>query len=144
MLKLDISNISLLVHSAKCKADIFYYPFDRHSRSWDLLSGYTCSVQAVVVEALSYVYALHQDTNKEWTFENMKRMNTILVGSFNVSSVVLTATFKRKPSFLILNILTSVIGLGLLNPIVFALVGREGVVICHNIADPGLLPEHDS
>ena len=142
MLKLDISNISLLVHCGKCKADIFYYPFDRQSCSWDLLSGY--SVQAVVVEALSYEYALHQDTNKEWTFENMKRMNTILVGSFNVSSVVLTATFKRKPSFLILNILTPVIGLGLLNPIVFALVGREGVVICHNIADPGLLPEHDS
>ena len=108
----------------KCDADIFYYPFDRQSCSWDLLSG--LNVQSTVMQAVNYEYTLQAYTNKEWISENLKRINTVLTSSFNVSRVVFILTFKRRPSFLILNILTPVIGLGLLNPVVFALPESSG------------------
>lgn len=48
----------------KCDADIFYYPFDRHSCSWDILSG--LNVEYTVMQAMNYEYTLQADTNKEW------------------------------------------------------------------------------
>ena len=108
----------------KCDADIFYYPFDRHSCSWDLLSG--SSVQSMVVQAVTNKNAILPDTNKEWIIESKKQVNTVLRSAFNASRIVFTCTFKRRPSFLCLNILSPIIGLGILNPIVFALPESSG------------------
>lgn len=53
-----------LCGNPKCDADIFYYPFDRHSCSWDILSG--LNVEYTVMQAMNYEYTLQADTNKEW------------------------------------------------------------------------------
>ena len=108
----------------KCDANIFYYPFDRHICSFDLMAG--LSKQYMILQIHGYESALPPDTNKEWEIESIKRESSTVFGSVNVSLAIFSCTFKRKPTFLILNILSPIVGLGLLNPIVFALPESSG------------------
>ena len=108
----------------KCDANIFYYPFDRHFCSFDLMAG--LSKQYMILQIHGYESALPPDTNKEWEIESIKRESSTVFGSVNVSLAIFTCTFKRKPTFLILNILSPIVGLGLLNPVVFALPESSG------------------
>jgi hypothetical protein len=78
--------------------------------------------------ATDFSYEFPFDTNKEWSIVNISKKNATITiaNTLEYDRVIFTIKFKRKPSFLILNILTPIIGLGLINPVVFVLPESSG------------------
>jgi hypothetical protein len=110
--------------TTKCDADVFRYPFDKHSCNLEIFSGQ--SVDYMILKAVDYKYTLPTDTNKEWRITNISKKNQTTTTNPTFSRVIFTIHFKRKPTFLVLNILTPIIGLGLINPVVFVLPESSG------------------
>jgi hypothetical protein len=110
--------------TTKCDADVFHYPFDEHSCILDIFGGQ--SVNFMIVQAINYQYTLATDTNKEWTIMGISKENATFKAKVDFSHVLFTIHFKRKPMFLILNILTPIMVLGLINPVVFVLPEPSG------------------
>lgn len=112
--------------TTRCDADIFYYPFDQHSCDLDVFSELI--VEYMTLGARDFNYEFPLDSNKEWIIVEISKKNatTIIANTLKYDRVIFTIKFKRKPTFLILNILTPIIGLGLINPVVFVLPESSG------------------
>jgi hypothetical protein len=110
--------------TTKCDANVFHYPFDEHSCDIDIYSGY--SDDYMIVKVVDYQYTLPTDNNKEWKIIGISKKNATFSSKVTYSRVIFTIHFQRKPAFLNLNILVPIIGLGVMNPIVFVLPESSG------------------
>ncbi|XP_062597858.1 neuronal acetylcholine receptor subunit alpha-7-like [Saccostrea cucullata] len=110
----------------KCYADIFYYPFDQHDCTLDILSP--LDKEHMVLKSIEFDFYFLPTNSKEWTIIDILKENTTHKFSavFDHNRVIFTVRFKRKPEFLILNILIPIIALGLTNPLVFVLPESSG------------------
>lgn len=106
--------------TTNCDADIFRFPFDQHSCTLELVSILSENYLVMDIGYLQFVFP--SDTNKQWKIAHIskRRSKHTFSSEFINSEAVFTIHFKRKPTFLVLNILIPVVGLGLVNPLVFA------------------------
>lgn len=105
--------------TTNCNADIFRFPFDQHSRTFELVSILSENYLVMDIGYLQFVFP--SDTNKQWkiVYISKKRSKHTFSSKFINSMVVFTIHLEKKPTFLVLNILIPVICLGLVNPLVF-------------------------
>lgn len=129
--------------TTNCNADIFRFPFDQHSCTFELVSILSENHLVMDIGYLQFVFP--SDTNKQWkiVYISKKRSKHTFSSKFINSMAVFTIHFERKPTFLVLNILIPVIGLGLVNPLVCStrVIRRKSVTFGHAFAGFDLFPK---
>ncbi|XP_059158996.1 neuronal acetylcholine receptor subunit alpha-6-like [Physella acuta] len=120
--------------TTSCKLDLTDYPFDQQN----------CTVQIVAMtlttKELTFVASTNKSSlnfftsNSEWNYlDSSLTTSYISTGTRNLSSIDITFFMKRRPMFLLINIILPVVFLSFLNLLVFVIPVESGEKIGYGI-----------
>ncbi|XP_059158994.1 neuronal acetylcholine receptor subunit alpha-6-like [Physella acuta] len=120
--------------TTSCKLDMTYYPFDHQSCTVQILAM-TLSIEEMKFVASQNKVALHFFTiNGEWEYlDSSLTTSPIGAGTWIMSSIDITFFLKRRPTFLLINIILPVVFLSFLNLLVFLIPVESGEKISYGI-----------
>lgn len=104
-----------------CHVDITYFPFDTQTCNWEL---FVWGVDLLNIDLIPVFPQINVDifkSNGEWDLVSTHAsiITFYPVGNLSASSVVYSATLKRRPTLLVLTVLLPVIVLAVINIFVF-------------------------
>ncbi|CAL1535032.1 unnamed protein product [Lymnaea stagnalis] len=119
---------------ASCELHLTDYPFDTQTCVIKLVAMTYTVEELQFVAAFPKVSQTYFITNGEWSIEDTDlSIGSLTSGSLNLSTIELTFYLKRRPSFLLLNIVLPVVFLSFLNILVFVIPVESGEKIGYGI-----------
>ncbi|CAC5418830.1 CHRNN [Mytilus coruscus] len=104
-----------------CDADVSYYPFDSQTCQM-MVVPWQYDANEIVILIQSYtVDTTYYSENPQWDY-----VSSTLYNGSSVNALYISMTFKRKPTFFMINVIFPIILLGVLNIFVFALPADSG------------------
>ncbi|XP_060556065.1 acetylcholine receptor subunit alpha-1-A-like [Ruditapes philippinarum] len=116
------------VFSATCQVDVTYYPWDRHKCSFSFAPWAQSETEIIFSPIGDKVFTTYFSENGIWHFYNSSIGHT--PGSFFID---FTLYLKRKPVFVLLNVVLPIIFMAFLNTLVFAIPVESGERISYSI-----------
>jgi hypothetical protein len=116
------------VFSATCQVDVTYYPWDRHKCSFSIAPWAQSETEIIFSPIGDKVFTTYFSENGIWHFYNSSIGHT--PGSFFID---FTLYLKRKPVFVLLNVVLPIIFMAFLNTLVFAIPVESGERISYSI-----------
>ncbi|XP_045180905.2 acetylcholine receptor subunit delta-like [Mercenaria mercenaria] len=117
----------LMTTRTSCEMDMSYYPFDTQ----------ICDIKMTLIEASKFPLKLHVALYEGFALKNADHGSWDLI-SMNISSkggsFFIELKFKRRPLFILLNIILPLFILALLTPIVFLLPKKSGERVGYSVA----------
>lgn len=104
-----------------CDADVSYYPFDSQTCQMMVLPWqYDANEIRILIQSYT-VDTTYYSENPQWDY-----VSSTLYNGSSVNALYISMTFKRKPTFFMINVIFPIILLGILNIFVFALPADSG------------------
>ncbi|XP_059158997.1 acetylcholine receptor subunit beta-like 1 [Physella acuta] len=123
--------------TTSCKLDLTDYPFDQQSCTVQgrRILAMTLSIEEMKFVASQNKVALNFFTiNGEWEYvDSNVTTSPIGTGTWTMSSIDITIVIKRRPTFLLINIILPVVFLSFLNLLVFFIPVESGEKIGYGI-----------
>jgi hypothetical protein len=116
------------VLSAACQVDVTYYPWDRHKCSFSFAPWAQSETEIIFSPFGDKVFTTYFSENGIWHFYNSSIEYT--PGSVFID---FTLYLKRKPMFVLLNVVLPIIFMAFLNTVVFAIPVESGERITYSI-----------
>ena len=107
-----------------CYIQIPSYPFDEHTCFINIISWGNSPLEVILSTPTNSVNTQVYSENIEWTLIGTAAKSSIVGG--NLSLAGFSFSFRRKPTFLVVNILIPIVCLSLLNTVVFLLPHESG------------------
>ncbi|XP_062578965.1 5-hydroxytryptamine receptor 3A-like [Saccostrea cucullata] len=113
-----------------CEPDIFYYPMDKHSCEIQIINSHY--EEKVVLKSLRDSIRLdHYVEHPQWVITGTNVSSKFVHGK--ITEISFNIHFRRKPEFLMINVLLPIIFLSALNVLVFLLPHQSGERISYAI-----------
>ncbi|XP_059159001.1 acetylcholine receptor subunit beta-like 1 [Physella acuta] len=123
----EVSWVPGTLWTTSCELDLTDYPFDSQSCAVQIVAMTLSSVEMSFWTYPDKVGLNFFTTNGEWEYlSSSVRTTFISTGSLNMSSVIITFNMKRRPTFLLINIILPVVFLSFLNLLVFVIPVESG------------------
>ena len=119
------------VMKTHCFIRIPAYPFDTHTCGISIINFGMLPSEAIIQSPSNIVTTAFYSENAEWALKGTTARATV-AGS-QLSMATFDLQFSRKPAFLIINILTPIVFLSLLNSFVFLLPQESGERVSFSI-----------
>lgn len=107
-----------------CKVDVTYYPFDTQNCEISFIPWGSLENEMYLHAAEKEVSRKFFSGNGEWSLENATASTGLIDGKYPVYTLLLE--IRRRPTFVIVNVILPILFMGLLNVLVFFLPASSG------------------
>ncbi|XP_063410370.1 neuronal acetylcholine receptor subunit alpha-5-like [Mytilus trossulus] len=104
-----------------CDADVSYFPYDSQTCQMMVIPWQYDANEIRILIQSNTVDTTYYSENPQWDY-----VSSTLYNGSSVNALYISMTFKRKPTFFMINVIFPIILLGILNLFVFALPADSG------------------
>ncbi|XP_053385112.1 acetylcholine receptor subunit alpha-like [Mercenaria mercenaria] len=120
------------VFDASCSVDVTYYPFDTQTCSLAFNTWGYVGTEVYLIPFMEEVDTTHFTKNGEWTL-NSTSVTRIPGGLYTSDTIYFNFSIKRKPMFLIINVILPIIFMAVINMLVFLLPAESGERVSYSV-----------
>ena len=119
-----------MVSKTLCDIETPAYPFDVHTCYLDIILWDSSPSEIILGSPLNAAMTAFYARNAEWSLTGTK---AFAFQSYGIAHVTVALQFSRNSAFLVMNIVTPIVFLDLLNPVVFLLPHESGERITFSV-----------